>query len=389
MRIDGLLSSNGLLRSFILVLLLFNVGCHAANGWAMNRSGMKHYKRGNYAHARHQFSKAIADDPCNADYRHNLAMALQKQGDLAGAERILRHNLTVDAMHQPTYHALAQVLVTEGRQAEAQDLIAGWAETQPYVPESNLELAWLQREVGNKAGAEQSLRNALKADPAHPTALAHLGQLYQESGRPDQAAAYYQRSLAAKWDQPEVKSRLTTIAESNSVNRMSRRSAMMQNPVAVPMMAYSEPMMVSQPMMSSQPMMVSQPMLMPQPMMASQVPYTAEPQVTMLETVQANPRARANRRNRNPAETTVVAAYPLSNYDVTTAPVTAIDPSNGQSIVFQPPVVADQTVAAPVATSNYQPTTIAAGVPPLVPQADPAHSGAADMTAGVPVVDPH
>lgn len=102
---DGLLSPTGISRAVVLGLILITAGCNATSGYTMNRSGMKQYQRGNYAQARHRFARAIADDPHNPDYRYNLAMSLQKQGDVATAEKILRHNLTVDAMHQPTYHS--------------------------------------------------------------------------------------------------------------------------------------------------------------------------------------------------------------------------------------------------------------------------------------------
>ena len=374
MRMDGPLSSSSLFRACLLGLLLINVGCNAANGWAMNRSGMKQYKRGNYAQARHQFARAIADDPYNPDYRHNLAMALQKQGDATSAERILRHNLTVDAMHQPTYHALAQILTSEGRTGEAQDLIAGWAETQPYVPEANLELAWLQRETGNVAGAEQSLRNALKADPTHPTALAHLGQLYHESGRPDQAAAYYQRSLAAKWDQPEVQSRLATLTEPGSANRVSRRSAMMQNSISSPTMANG-------------------PMMMSTPMMTQSFPAGLDSQALVLEDVHANPKPRVSRRGRSSQDGQVIAAYPLPNFDSPNlAGMPAGTVAGPTGMVFQQPTIASDPMSAPqVVDSSYSPTPMMAGVPPLIPQADPAHSsdGSGEMTASTPVVDPY
>jgi Tfp pilus assembly protein PilF len=375
MRMDGLLSSSSLLRAIVLGLLLVNVGCNAANGWAMNRSGMKQYQRGNYAQARHQFARAIADDQCNPDYRHNLAMALQKQGDAASAERILRHNLTVDAMHQPSYHALAQILTSEGRTGEAQDLIAGWAETQPYVPEANVELAWLQRESGNTAGAEQSLRNALRANPTHPTALAQLGQLYQESGRSDQAVAYYQRSLTAKWDQPEVQSRLATLTEPANGNRVSRRSAMMQNPASQPMMASNGPMMMTSPGM------------------ATNAPFGTDTQVIALEGVNSNPQPRVSRRGRGQQDGTVITAYPLPSFD---SPMMAGLPAGmtpGQpEIVFQQPIIAAQPMMAPqMAESTYASNPMVASAPPLIPQFDPAHSQepSPEMTALTPVVDPH
>jgi Tfp pilus assembly protein PilF len=374
MRIEGPLASSGLFRATVLGLLLMSAGCHSANGWAMNASGMKQYKRGNYAQARHQFARAIADDPCNPDYRHNLAMALQKQGDLQSAERILRHNLTVDAMHQPSYHALAQILTTEGRMAEAQDLILGWAETQPYVPEANLELAWLQREAGNPAAAEQSLRNALKANPTHPTVLAHLGQLYQESGRPEEAAAYYQRSLTAKWDQPEVQSRLATLTEPSNSGRVLRRSAMMQNPAS--------------PQVS---MASSGPVSTWVPTTAASGPFGSDSQAMMLEGLQSNPPPRVSRKGS--PEGAMMTAYPLPNFDAPTiAGVPISTASAPQSIVFQQPIVGnEQTMTTQNVDSIYSSAPMTAGVPPLVPQADPAHSAEAmtEVSAAMPVVDPH
>ena len=374
MRIDGLLSPSGLCRALVLGLVLLNVGCNGTSGWAMNRSGMKQYQRGNYAQARHQFARAIADNPRNADYRYNLAMAVQKQGDAASAEKILRHNLTINAMHQPTYHSLAQVLTTQGRTSEAQDLITGWAETQPYVPEAHVELAWIQRETGNVAGAEQSLRNALKASPTHPTALAHLGQLYHETGRADEATAYYQRSLAAKWDQPEVQSRLATLVEPGTSGRSGRRAAMMQNP-------YDAPMVAGGPIMTSSPTM------------ASSVPFGTDAQAIALEDPRSNPPPRIGRNGRVNEDGQVITAYPLPNFDSPVMAGLANGSIAGQpAMAFQPPVIAADPVTAPqiVSSTNSPNPTIASG-PPLIPQADPANWTAtpAEMTASMPVVDPH
>ncbi len=39
---------------------------------------------------------------------------MRRMGEVGPAERILRHNLTLDAMHQPTYHTLAQVMMDQG-----------------------------------------------------------------------------------------------------------------------------------------------------------------------------------------------------------------------------------------------------------------------------------
>lgn len=187
------------------------VGCGTTGGWVMNNSGMGYYQQGNYAMARHEFSQAVAMDPWNADYRHNLALALQKSGDPVHAERILRHNLNIDAMHQPTYHSLAKIMLDSGRQPEADELLMTWAGSQPYNADAHVELAWLQRQSGNVPAAEQSLRQALQIEPTNATAVAQLGELYQEAGEPQRAAGLYQQALALDYNQPEIQSKLATL----------------------------------------------------------------------------------------------------------------------------------------------------------------------------------
>lgn len=409
MFVNGLPLPTALSRVLTIVLLLINFGCcWSPNGWLANRAGMRQYAKGHYALARHKFAKAVSRDPCNPDYRHNLAMAIQRQGDVGSCERILRHNLTLDAMHQPTYHSLAQVMISQGRSSEAQEMIASWQATQPYVPEANIEMAWLQRETGNTAGAEQSLQQALRSDPAHPIALAHLGQLYQDTGRNDQAVAFYQRSLSSHWDQPEVQSRLATMLESGSMTR----SALMQNS-GTPMMA-SAPVMVTEPMVASAPVMTSGPMVAEASMIpastdtAMAVPFGGDPQFAALEDLRANPAPRLHRRIRGRDVEPTIASYPLPNFgtNASSSPsmvgwVPAGSVGSQQSLAFHPSnSVTDQYMTSQAAIQQISPPQMAESVSTpyvsntpgsLVPQADPAHfwQSTPQMTAEVPTVDPH
>lgn len=215
-------------------LLTVLSGCGTMNGYVMNDSGRAYYERGNYAMARHEFQRAVMDNPNNPDYMANLASAMKKQGDLAGSERVYRQALHVDPTHQPSYHGLAELLVSQNRHAEAHDVLDTWAQTQPYSAPAQVEMAWYYRQTGNPQMAARSLQQALKADPNNATALAHLGQIYQDSGRPDQAVAFYQRSLHSDWYQPEVQSRLATIQGRTITGRplspMSRQPMMAAAP---------------------------------------------------------------------------------------------------------------------------------------------------------------
>jgi Tfp pilus assembly protein PilF len=174
---------------------------------------MSYYENGNYDAAAREFQVAMMNDPKNPDFHANFAKSRQKMGDLAGAEHHFRQALTIARDHQPSYHGLAEVFLAQGRGQEAQEMLTTWAATQPYQPDAHVELAWLQQEMGDPNAAAQSLQKALQINPNHSTALAHLGQQYEDMGRPDQAVELYQNSLRSDWNQPDVHSRLAAASQ--------------------------------------------------------------------------------------------------------------------------------------------------------------------------------
>jgi len=186
-------------------------GCNPMASWTNNQNGKAFYRAGRYAEAREEFRRAAADSPRNPDYIHNYATASRRAGDAAAAEQAYRQALSLDPAHQPSYHGLAVTLKDTGRVAEAQSLLSGWAASQPYSEKAYIEMAWLQREMGDHTGAERSLAQALRIKPSHPLALANLGQIYEETGRGQLAVAAYQKSLASDWNQPQVASRVSRL----------------------------------------------------------------------------------------------------------------------------------------------------------------------------------
>lgn len=204
MRMHGLLLS-------LLCLCFLATGCNRTSGFLHNDLGQRAFKKGNHAEAARHFRMAAADAPHNANYAHNLGVAMLKQGNPGQAEQLFRHALEVDPMHQPSYHSLASLLKEQNRHEEATAMLTEWSETQPYLAEPHVELAWMNRETGNHLAAEQHLRQALRVDPSNATALAHLGQVYDDQGRSGEALAMYRRSLYQDWNQHRVKSRVATL----------------------------------------------------------------------------------------------------------------------------------------------------------------------------------
>jgi Tfp pilus assembly protein PilF len=219
------------------VAVAISSGCNSMAARAGNNKGVAYFNRGEYAEAREEFRRAVADTPQNPDYVSNFATASKRLGDIDQARQSYRQALRLDPSHQPTYHGLASLYLETGRADLATSLIQGWVETQPYEPKAHIQMAWLQREMGNHAAAEESLHAALKLNPNHPVAQAQLGQIYQDSGRSQEALAMYQSSLMSDWSQPEVHARVTQL----NPQPMERERIPQTAYTAQPMMARQAP----------------------------------------------------------------------------------------------------------------------------------------------------
>ncbi len=188
------------------------VGCAPMSGWVMNSSGAAYYQRGEFEMARNEFARAVYDDPLNPDYRFNLAVAQSRLGQVAEAEQILQHNLTIDPSHEPTYAALSRLMIDTGRSSEAVGVMQTWVGSQPYNPDAYVGLASAQQKTGDLSAAQQTLQQALRVQPNEPKVLAQLGEIHQAQGNVAMASQMYQQSLAANVHQPDVQAKLMATA---------------------------------------------------------------------------------------------------------------------------------------------------------------------------------
>lgn len=210
----------------LLTVSALLAGCSSMGGNMANSSGMGYFERGNYMAAGEQFQRALASDPDNPDYMANLARVRMTAGDAPGAEQLYRQALTVQPSHQPAYHGLAELMLAQNRGQEATAMLSTWASSQPYNPEPQIELAWLQRELGNHRESGNALQKALQINPGNSTALAHLGQHYQDIGQPEMAVTMYQQSLRSDWNQPDIHARLSGASQSAGASTAMGATAM-------------------------------------------------------------------------------------------------------------------------------------------------------------------
>lgn len=201
-----------------LALLMCGLaGCHM---WSQtqNAEGVRQFQQGQYQAAIQRFQQAVATDPANADSYYNLASAYHQLGKLNKRPEDLKqaedyYNLCLDRSpdHRDCYRALAVLLVEEGRKAEANRLLEGWATRSPSSTAPKVELARLAQESGDRERAREQLLEAVAIDPRDTRALTALGKLQEELGEPERALSTYQRSLAGNTFQPEVAARVAAL----------------------------------------------------------------------------------------------------------------------------------------------------------------------------------
>jgi hypothetical protein len=220
----------------------------------------------------------------------------------------------------------------------------------------------------------------LKIQPNHPTALAQLGQVYQESGQPELAVAYYERSLQGNWRQPEVQTRMAALSPKAAGQNPTQvafgvpQSMMgIGQPSGAPQLAFNQP--TAPPMAFLPPNNGFAGMMNPPPTTTAAVPFgTQYQQPPMMATAPPVPMQ--------------AQGMPPQVQTAWLPPQTA---SQQFAMPGQPTPVDMQQFAAGQPTpvdypqfTNQAPTpTFAAGPP----NADPAH--VPQMAAELPVVQPY
>lgn len=134
--------------------------------------------------------------PDDVELRYDQAMIVEKMGDVAGMERLLREVIARKPTYHNAYNALGYSLADRGVQLdEAKALIQKALEYAPADPFISDSLAWVEFRLGNRTEALRILEAAFRTKPDAEIA-AHLGEVLWSLGQQDRAASVWREGLA-------------------------------------------------------------------------------------------------------------------------------------------------------------------------------------------------
>jgi tetratricopeptide (TPR) repeat protein len=138
------------------------------------------------------------------------ALAHQRGGRAAHAERVCREILSVDPGHAQTLHLLGLIEHQRGRSDESIEHIRTAIMRDGRDPAFHHNLGNILRALGRLAEAINCYERALALAPTSVDALYNLGNTYQDLGQPERAAAYFERALRLNPDAIELHNNLGT-----------------------------------------------------------------------------------------------------------------------------------------------------------------------------------
>jgi Flp pilus assembly protein TadD len=177
----------------------------------LNEDGVYLFQQGQYARARESFARAAELKPEDPGLAYNLGQCYDRLGDVKKAEETYHVCLDKDPNHAEGRHALARLLMLQGRRSEAEQTIQTWLVAQPKVADAYAADAWLLRQDGDINKTQVRLQQALKLDPHNVRAMIQLGLLYEYLDRADRALVLYERALEREPDRQDLREHINQL----------------------------------------------------------------------------------------------------------------------------------------------------------------------------------
>jgi Flp pilus assembly protein TadD len=173
--------------------------------------GIVHVKRGQLELARRDYDTALRLAPWFLPAYVNLADLLRTQGRDAEGEAVLRRALQVDPANASVHHALGLLLVRQKRPAEALAELGRAAELDPAVPDFAYTYAIGLHSTGRPDEALAVLAAAQRRSPGARGLLVALVTINRERGKLREARAWARKLAEAAPGDPSARGLLASL----------------------------------------------------------------------------------------------------------------------------------------------------------------------------------
>lgn len=161
---------------------------------ALHLLGVIAHQSGENERAIELINKAIALQPSAAMYG-NLALAVQANGDLDGAESLFRQAISMSPEQAGTYNNLGIALQVQGRLPEAMECFVQAISLQPNLSDAYCNLGVAAYDLGHLNEAIECYQNALTINPQYAVAHNNLGNALRDRGMYDEAIKCFEVAL--------------------------------------------------------------------------------------------------------------------------------------------------------------------------------------------------
>src|SRR3954471_11841728 len=138
-----------------------------------------------------QLQAAAAATPNDPESHFRLGDALEKTGDLAGAESEYKKSLALQVKNPSALGALAYLYSTEKRFADAETTLRSFIALQPQDAKAHVQLGRVLFSSGKNDEAAKELTAALGLAPADPSILMQVAQLFSANAMYAQAEPHF------------------------------------------------------------------------------------------------------------------------------------------------------------------------------------------------------
>jgi Flp pilus assembly protein TadD len=162
-------------------------------------------RKGEYAAAAVEWTKAVDLDPTDGKAHYHLAYSLDKQGQIDQAIKQYGKSVDLDPANTSAYASLSVALARAGNQPESIEAAKKALELNPKDVLTAGNLAASLLETGHTDEALEYIRKALDLDPDFADAHNMLGIVRARAGRLDEAVAHLEKAVALTPDSPDYR----------------------------------------------------------------------------------------------------------------------------------------------------------------------------------------